>query len=1277
MSKRRNTATRRKKSLDKSRRNPSENACRKQDDLPSIRHDHTAAPLKLHLGCGYKILNGYINIDLYSPAADLKLDITDLSPFADSTVDEIYLNAVFEHLYIFEQRRALAEWRRVLKPGGKLIIHSIPDFDEIVRAYINRAPGNDGDTFDIEEVSRYTHGAYGPHDKLGQIHKDVFTKRKMRNLLERAGFEVISIENVCWGDEPNPVNMNITAVKVAEVRKSVIHPTPDEETDYARLYAPLGSNHPKFAAVYCVYDDDAWLADSVESIYDACDAVYVLISSRPWHGEPTDNSMLIETVHRLNDPHRKIRLVQGTWQTEAEQRNAGLEILRNDGFDYCLVIDADEVYDTTDLKRMMRLVAKYRDVDCWHVEMDTYWKSWRYRIAPREPLKPPVFLKVDRRFTENRNVEDCKRGLIPPDVGICHHLSYARTDDQLLRKISTFSHANEVRDGWYENVWKRWDIDPSLRNLHPTHPTAYQRAIPQPYWALPPVLRRRHNSELAHRDEIDKPIVSIIVLVRNQLDYTRRCLESIDRHTPEPHEVIVVDNGSSDGTVKFLETWSSKGSGRKVIRNDKNLGFAKGNNLGISTATGEYVLLLNNDVVVTPGWIERMLACAARDSAIGVVGPVSNAVSGPQYVDQPLYETESLQGLDEFAEEWAAKHARQTVRVWRVVGFCMLIRRSVIDKIGGLDECYRLGNFEDDDFCIRATLAGFKIVIARDCFVHHYGSRTFAGEGIDFRNLMAENWKRFKEKWGFPKELRLESGYDLAPVLQRGFDPRLHYTPLPSAVGPQATNTNDKHESKAVSPEKPLLSLCIIARDEEGFLPGCLESARDVVDEIVLVDTGSTDRTLEIARSFGADVYRFEWNDNYSDARNEAIKHARGDWILFLDADERLDQGSKSKLREAVEKPSADAYELVFYNYCGGPVSSLSTSRDTDEKTMPEGQPEIVHRVCRLHRNRPDYRYQGRIHENVVPSIISAGGTVAELDVIVRHYGYQPEVKKQRNKDERYIKLLHKELDEKPGDIYVLSHIGAAYCAKGEFEKALPYLEKLTSVAPTDHAFTPQAFSRLANAYWALGRHEDSLATAENALKKGIVHPEIHYAKGNALLALGEYEDAISAFEKAIDIGTSREWLGDPGVYSYKAIFGIARAWIGIGDYAKAAEYCEKVVAERPDHVQAREVLALAYTHLGLLQDAVKHWTALIGQTPDRAEAHYKLAGCLEALGQIASAEHHYLQAIDIDPSFAEALNDLGRLYAAQNKVEESMDCFVRAVEARPDYANAYFNAGD
>jgi GT2 family glycosyltransferase/Flp pilus assembly protein TadD/glycosyltransferase involved in cell wall biosynthesis len=321
-----------------------------------------------------------------------------------------------------------------------------------------------------------------------------------------------------------------------------------------------------------------------------------------------------------------------------------------------------------------------------------------------------------------------------------------------------------------------------------------------------PVCRQRIRTKLSSPPEsqakrTEKPLVSMVILTCNQLEYTRKCLDSIFEHTKAPFELIIVDNGSTDGTVEFLESEILKNGDDariKIIKNNENKGFAGGNNQGMAAASGDYILLMNNDVVVTPGWLERMLSCAEKRPEIGIVGPRSNYVSGPQLVEEVDYDTQTLKGLAEFSNKFAAGHAAQVQQVLRVVGFCMLIKRAVIDKIGAMDDRYGLGNFEDDDFSLRAAIAGFQSWIARDCFVHHFGHRTFIGEKVDLNKSLHKNWGVFKEKWGLPVDKPYGSPYSLSEMKHTRFDPSNHYYPLGNERAAM-DKSNDDFESVETS----------------------------------------------------------------------------------------------------------------------------------------------------------------------------------------------------------------------------------------------------------------------------------------------------------------------------------------------------------------------------------------------------------------------------------------------------------------------------------------------
>lgn len=274
-------------------------------------------------------------------------------------------------------------------------------------------------------------------------------------------------------------------------------------------------------------------------------------------------------------------------------------------------------------------------------------------------------------------------------------------------------------------------------------------------------------------------LTSIVILGFNQLAYTQLCIESVFRATREPYELILVDNGSTDGTTEYFKALARRHPFVTAILNEQNLGFAGGCNQGIIAARGGQILLLNNDTLVSDGWLSPMLGKLREDPRWGIVGPVSNYVSGPQCITEVPYGDE-VDAIAPFAERWSKDHEGQGFAMDRIVGFCMLIRRDVIARIGGFDTRFGNGNFEDDDFCLRARVAGYQIWVCQDVFVHHFGSRTFRalGDKADYRHAMDIGWDLFKEKWGLPAELPRQRDYPMTSLLAGAFNPGRHVVDL-------------------------------------------------------------------------------------------------------------------------------------------------------------------------------------------------------------------------------------------------------------------------------------------------------------------------------------------------------------------------------------------------------------------------------------------------------------------------------------------------------------------
>jgi O-antigen biosynthesis protein len=217
-------------------------------------------------------------------------------------------------------------------------------------------------------------------------------------------------------------------------------------------------------------------------------------------------------------------------------------------------------------------------------------------------------------------------------------------------------------------------------------------------------------------------MVSIILLAYNQWPVTKACLDSIRENVSIPHEVIVVDNASKDETVEELK----KRHDVYGIYNKTNMGFPAGCNIGLAAAKGDVIWFLNNDTIVPKNSLERMVNLLLSDETIGMVGPVTNRISGIQQI--PVTYTDNS-GIDAFAQENSRKYKNETMRVIRLVGFSLILRKSTLDKLGGFDERMGIGTFEDDDLSLRLVANGYKLLIAKDAFIHHIGNVSFKGAG--------------------------------------------------------------------------------------------------------------------------------------------------------------------------------------------------------------------------------------------------------------------------------------------------------------------------------------------------------------------------------------------------------------------------------------------------------------------------------------------------------------------------------------------------------------------
>jgi len=256
-------------------------------------------------------------------------------------------------------------------------------------------------------------------------------------------------------------------------------------------------------------------------------------------------------------------------------------------------------------------------------------------------------------------------------------------------------------------------------------------------------------SKKANSGNSSMPRVSIVVVTYNNLDLTKKCLESMEKFNNYDNcEIIVVDNMSQeDETREFLQEYAKEHENVKVILNDINGGFSYGNNVGIRAADGEYIILLNNDTIVTPNWIERLIAHFNSDKSIGMVGPRTNNIGNEAKMDVSY---ENIDEMIEFSEKlYQENKAKQYTDIRVLAFFCVAIKREVIDSVGLLDEAFGIGMFEDDDYCERAKAAGYKILCADDVFIHHHLGATFDKEPAEWKQeLFKKNKATYESKHG-------------------------------------------------------------------------------------------------------------------------------------------------------------------------------------------------------------------------------------------------------------------------------------------------------------------------------------------------------------------------------------------------------------------------------------------------------------------------------------------------------------------------------------------------
>jgi glycosyltransferase involved in cell wall biosynthesis len=452
----------------------------------------------------------------------------------------------------------------------------------------------------------------------------------------------------------------------------------------------------------------------------------------------------------------------------------------------------------------------------------------------------------------------------------------------------------------------------------------------------------------------------------------------------------------------------------------------------------------------------------------------------------------------------------------------------------------------------------------------------------------------------------------------------------------------------AVAPAQDVsISLCMIVRDEEEMLGACLESCRDGVDEMVIVDTGSTDRTVEIAESFGARVLHFPWNGSFSDARNHGIDAATGTHVLWLDADEQLEAGDAARLRDLARQTWREAHWLVETNFTG--QEEVGTAAN--------------HLALRLWRHRDAYRFSGAIHEQIrisMPVDLPERFAISELRI--RHYGYLKARIEAKGKHERNLSLLERELERNPRSAFTHFNIGTEYVALDDMPRAAQFLEQALAILRNEPAWHELAYAsllvmRLIGVRRRLGQLVEADSLAAELLTVWPRFTDLYFERGLCARERGDRDEARRLFEHCLKMGDApARFAGMSGRGSILALAALAALAIDEADYEDAVIWLRRSLAEYPDYLPAGFDLA----------------TAMLG-APD-ADADAVLAD-LEPMGNdsgtwymlLGTAFYERGHVTQAERLFRDALTRNGGLVAARVGLAEALLSQHRYADLAPE----------
>ena len=392
----------------------------------------------------------------------------------------------------------------------------------------------------------------------------------------------------------------------------------------------------------------------------------------------------------------------------------------------------------------------------------------------------------------------------------------------------------------------------------------------------------------------------------------------------------------------------------------------------------------------------------------------------------------------------------------------------------------------------------------------------------------------------------------------------------------------------------PTISLCLITRDEEKFLQNCLNSIQELVDEIIVVDTGSIDQTKEVAKRFTDKIYDFPWCNDFSLARNESLKYATKNWILILDADETILESEHQKIKELIQNNKLAGYQLLQRNYTNNHAKFGFKFNSAANPEAHQFLGRFDSWIVRLFPNNKQIHFQGTVHESVDRSIQELGGKILPAEIIIHHYGEEKGAAINQDKINTYFQLCQKKVQDEPQNPRAHYELGVLYKELKQFALSEAELHKSLSLDPQPIT----TLLELAVVQQKQQHFTSAISTFQQVLEKNNTLADAYFGLGYCFYQQKEFLKALENFQKAIANNTQflDAYINLAGVYERLDNFPAASLWLQrafrLNPHEPRLFYNLAVVHERTSDPQAalkcyQKALELNYSNKTLLQERI------------------------------------------------------------------------------------------